>query len=343
MHLSLPALAAQETLSRVAVVGCGHRFRSAIEPTLTAMGVRAVLVVEPDRAARRRAVSGLGRGTAVAAQMLTTELLREMRPDAVIIASPSGLHFEHVDMSLRCGLPTFVEKPAAGTAISAQKLRSYGCGLLVVAEQRRYRRDLQLVRSFIEMGELGEIERIVYRDSVAPTPDFRSTWRNDPGLACGGVLLDLGYHTVGAVQWLLSGTVGDFVITSARLDTGGLRVETRAEANGRWGDTEVELEIGLDAARPHEELRVTGNRGEVRVERDRTNSGSSNIYLRKSGAGSCRMNIVLGSHYDAKSLRDFMRVGPDVSGLTHHAATLRFIDQIYLCAGNELRNSSTCR
>lgn len=320
------------TRSSVAVVGCGHRFRSAIEPALTSMGVHAVLIIDPDSGARSRTSDSLGRGTAVCAAELTAELLLETSPQAVIIASPSGLHYEHAVLALRCGLPTFVEKPAASNAIAVQELRARGCGLLVAAEQRRYRRDIQLVRSFIEMGELGEVERIVYRDFVTPAPGFRSTWRNDPSMAGGGVLLDLGYHTVGAIQWLLKATSSDFAITSARLYTAGLRVETRAAVKGTWGAAEIELEVGLDQTHPREEFTVVGSRGVVRVRRDRATGSSSVVDVNRPGAERSRLRVTLDSQHDTKSLRDFIVALPDLSGLTYHAATSRFIDQVYMSA-----------
>jgi predicted dehydrogenase len=300
------------------------------------------MVVEPDREARDRAVRGLGRGSAVAAQVLTTELLRQARPQAVVIASPSGLHFEHVKLSLNCGLPTYVEKPAAGTARAVQELCGRSRGLLAIAEQRRYRRDLRLARSFIEIGELGEIRRIAYRDLVAPAPEFGSTWRNDPVLAGGGVLLDLGYHTVGAVLWLLGQTAGDFSIASALLHDGGFRVDTRAEVSGSFGSTEIQLEIGLDAIEPREQLTVTGSRGEVRVERYRADGDSSVISLTKPGSSDRRLSVRLGNYHDAKSLRDFIRAVPDARILANQATIMRSIDQIYLCAG-KAEEFSACR
>lgn len=316
-------------ISRIGVIGCGRRFTSAISPALQALGVRASLVVDPDLEARESAVRALGDSTTVTAGSLDDMMLANVTAQALVIASPSGLHFEHAALALAMGLPAFVEKPLACAPGEIASLRSSGDHLLGVAEPRIYRRDLRLLRSFIRSGLIGEIEWLSYRDSVIPPADFGSSWRNDPALAGGGVLLDLGCHTIAVIQWLLGRSIQDFSILSAHVGRADLRVDTHALITCASARTSIEIDVRLCISEPREVLIVTGNLGTARVERDKLDGGTAVVTIVTSSSGTRKRELIIGDRYDSMPLRMFILGASSTATLDRHAATIGFIANAY--------------
>jgi predicted dehydrogenase len=320
---------------RVALVGCGQRFAVSVAPTLAQAKALVVLAADPDPEARSKVASmALCASDLILAASLSRQQLIEADAQAIIISSPSGLHFEHCMIALSCGLPTFVEKPIACTTPHAAALQVASQGRLVASEQRVYREDLGYVRSVIESGVLGEISELNYHDSIIPAPHFNRTWRNDPQLAGGGVLLDLGYHTVGCVQWLLGLKSGDLVVTGARLTTSGLQVEDAAEVLCQVGDTKISLDIRLVRLAPREVIVIKGSRGELRMYRERrTRSAVADISFAVNGESPSHLAVPLEQRIDSKSLLDFLRGGTGADRLDRHIVVLELIEQAYEHSG----------
>jgi predicted dehydrogenase len=295
------------------------------------MGAYPVAVVDPAREARDR-VTQVGfslSNTAVAADIVDLPPLHDVATDAVIIASPSGLHFEHAMIALSSSVPAFVEKPLACTSSQARRLCAFGPSNIVGAEQRIHRTDLKLLQRLIEFGQIGQLRHIDYLDVMAPAPRISSSWRNNVKLAGGGVLLDLGYHTVGAIQWLLGTDASDFAVTHSRLCYGNLQVEDRVDACWISGDVEIWVDIRLCSERPREVITAKGTLGEVRIERERGESQVSTVNIRRAGRSGVTMRLPLTSAYDTKSLCDFMSGMTDSSQLTRHVQILALLDRIY--------------
>lgn len=320
---------------RVALVGCGQRFAASVAPTLSQSEALVVLAADPDPDARSKVTSiAPCVRDLILATSLTRRQLIEAKADAIIISSPSGLHFEHCMIALSYGLPTFVEKPLACTAPDAVALQAASLGRLAASEQRIYREDLGYVRSVIESGVLGEISEFNYQDSIIPAPDFTRTWRNDPGLAGGGVLLDLGYHTAGSVQWLLGLKSGDIVVTEARLTTSGLQVEDTAEVFCRAGGTKITLDIRLVRLAPREVITIRGSRGELRMYRERRKIPAvAGISLAINGEAPIQLRVRLDERTDSKSLLDFLCGRTESGRLNRHIEALELLEQAYECSG----------
>src|ERR687889_1781573 len=133
------------------------------------------------------------------------ELLRYEELDAVVICSPNHLHESHIQAALSANLHVLVEKPLGMSATSVQRvLRAVEKHdrVLMVGMNHRYRPDVQIVRSFVQSGELGSIESIrgswhVFRPSRA-----QLGWRQRRDQAGGGAMLDLGLSILDLGLWL---------------------------------------------------------------------------------------------------------------------------------------------
>src|ERR671922_2333334 len=88
------------------------------------------------------------------------DLLRFESLDAVVICSPNHLHESHILAALSADVHVLVEKPLTMTAASAQRIiraADKRNRVLMVGMNHRYRPDVQIVRSFVQSGELGSI------------------------------------------------------------------------------------------------------------------------------------------------------------------------------------------
>ncbi len=86
------------------------------------------------------------------------DLLRFETLDAVVICSPNHLHESHILAALSANLHVLVEKPLAMNAAAAQRIiraAEKRDRVVMVGMNHRYRPDVQIVRSFVQGGDLG--------------------------------------------------------------------------------------------------------------------------------------------------------------------------------------------
>ncbi|WP_336322987.1 Gfo/Idh/MocA family oxidoreductase [Streptomyces lavendofoliae] len=119
--------------------------------------------------------------------------------DLVVIASPNKTHVPLATAALKAGLPVVVDKPVAGTAAEARGLAGLADerGLLLsVFQNRRWDNDFLTLRSLIERGELGDVQRFESRFERW-RPRLKGGWRESGAPEeFGGLLYDLGSHVV---------------------------------------------------------------------------------------------------------------------------------------------------
>lgn len=126
-------------------------------------------------------------------------LARSEALDLVVVASPNRAHYAHTCAVLEADLAVVVDKPFVPTAAEGRGLidlaRQRGL-LLTVFQNRRWDNDMHTVRSLVEDGALGSVQRFESRfERWIPTP--KPGWRESGGAEeAGGVLYDLGSHLV---------------------------------------------------------------------------------------------------------------------------------------------------
>jgi predicted dehydrogenase len=88
------------------------------------------------------------------------EALTQAEADAVVIATPSGLHPEHIRTALSAGCHVFVEKPLAETvedAVAVTDMARAGGLTLMVGHTFLYNNLVHDVKARIDSGELGDV------------------------------------------------------------------------------------------------------------------------------------------------------------------------------------------
>jgi len=132
-------------------------------------------------------------------------LLADPGVDAVYIATPPYAHKDYTLVAAQAGKPVYVEKPMAMRFSDCQTMiaacRDAGVPVFVAYYRRALPRFLK-VKEIVEAGLIGEPRAVtvaLYRPHAPGAPD----WRVDPGVAGGGLFVDMGCHTLDFLDFVL--------------------------------------------------------------------------------------------------------------------------------------------
>ncbi|MBD2758611.1 Gfo/Idh/MocA family oxidoreductase [Yimella sp. cx-573] len=137
--------------------------------------------------------------------------------DLIVLATPTGMHVDHLRAAIAAAVPIVVDKPITPDAESAQQAvaaaAAAGCPLTVF-QNRRWDTPHLAAKKLLADGSLGELVRYEFRwERWRPEPKAR--WREQDSAADGGgLLLDLGAHLVDSAVDLF-GPVDSVVATMA--------------------------------------------------------------------------------------------------------------------------------
>jgi predicted dehydrogenase len=138
------------------------------------------------------------------------KLCRSPQVDAVFVATPNACHLQDVLVAAECGKPVLCEKPMAIHADQCRQMveaaRNAGV-LLGVAQVFRFEDSTAWFRERVAAGSIG---KVVFARSEFSFPADRSharTWINDPAIAGGGPVADVGVHCIDALRFILQDEV----------------------------------------------------------------------------------------------------------------------------------------
>lgn len=191
---------------RIAIVGAGAITQVAHLPVLRKLKTIQVVAICDTDLPKARALAD--RFEVPDAFTDIEEVLDYEQLDAVAICTPNHLHEPHVMAALSANLHVLVERPLAMNTLGVQRLLKAAekkNRTLMVAMNHRYRSDVQIVRSFVQSGELGKLESV--RGSWHTFRPSRSQlgWRQRRDEAGGGAMLDLGHAILDLGLWLANG------------------------------------------------------------------------------------------------------------------------------------------
>lgn len=161
----------------------------------------------------------------------TEEMCRSSEVDVVYIASPDAVHLTDVLTALRHGKHVLCEKPMGMNAAECRQMvraAEQAQRILGVAHVFRLEESVLRARESVSSGELGE--------STQARAEFHywnqghgRAWINDPRLACGGPMADVGIHCIDALRFILQEEV-THVTTIAQGDDRSAPMESSAIA-----------------------------------------------------------------------------------------------------------------
>ncbi|HUS18702.1 MAG TPA: Gfo/Idh/MocA family oxidoreductase, partial [Terriglobales bacterium] len=159
----------------------------------------------------------------------TAEMCRSEEVDAIFVASPDALHLADVLTAFSHGKHVLCEKPMAMNADECRQMiaaAKKAKRLLGVAHIFRFAHSVQHAQSQVAAGRLGEVSQARAEFHYWNEGHGRS-WINDPGLACGGPIADVGVHCIDTLRFILQDEVIG-VSATARSDAKSQPMEVSA-------------------------------------------------------------------------------------------------------------------
>lgn len=149
-------------------------------------------------------------------------LVNDAEVDAVYVATPPGAHLDGARLAAAAGKPAYVEKPMARHAPECTAMIAAFAAArqkLFVAYYRRALPRFLKIKELLESGALGTLTGVGYRMSTPArvvSEPAKLPWRLDAGHAGGGLLLDVGSHTLDLLDFFC-GPLGEVHGAAARL------------------------------------------------------------------------------------------------------------------------------
>src|SRR4051812_32101098 len=202
---------------RIGLVGAGAIAQLAHLPVLAKMrGAELCALCDNDRPKARALADRFGIPDVVTdiEDMLELEDL-----DAVVIATPNHLHEPHVLAALAAKRHVLCERPLSLTSRGVERILAAAARtdcIVSVANNHRYRTDVQTLSRFMQGGELGKIMGV--RSGAYHFKRPSEGWRSRRPESGGGAFLDYGVPLLDLALWLAD--YPDPVRVTAHMDRG---------------------------------------------------------------------------------------------------------------------------
>lgn len=188
---------------KIGFIGTGNIAHSHVHRLRQIDGVRIVSMADPSEASRER-IRERFQLQKIAEFDDHVKMLAECELDAVVICSPHTLHYRHAMDALSAGMHVLVEKPLTCTSQAAKNLTQKADEMdkiLQVSFQRHFIPAFMYIRDVIADGTIGPLTSVTatlyqdWKDAQA------GTWRQNPALSGGGMLMDSGSHIIDVMLW----------------------------------------------------------------------------------------------------------------------------------------------
>jgi UDP-N-acetyl-2-amino-2-deoxyglucuronate dehydrogenase len=252
---------------RFALVGCGriaNNHFAAIREHHERCQLVGVCDINP------RALAEAAGNTGAEGYSNLDRMLARCDADAVIVATPSGLHSEQAIQIARGGRHIITEKPMATRWDDGKRMvaaaDAAGVRLFVVKQNRR-NATLQLLKNAVDKKRFGRIYMVNLNvfwtrpDEYYSSAKWRGTWEFD-----GGAFMNQASHYVDLIDWIV-GPVESLQAYTATLardieveDTGVISLRWRNGALGSMNVTMLTYPRNLEGS-----ITVLGEHGTVRI------------------------------------------------------------------------------
>ncbi|WP_312514083.1 Gfo/Idh/MocA family oxidoreductase [Massilia sp.] len=252
---------------RFALVGCGRIARNhmnAIRDHAERCELVGVCDIDP------RALDEAAGNTGARPFASLEQMLAGCEPDAVVLATPSGLHSQQAIRIAAAGRHVITEKPMATRWEDGKRMVAAadeaGVRLFVVKQNRR-NATLQLLKRAVEKKRFGRIYMVNLNvfwtrpDAYYQSASWRGTWEFD-----GGAFMNQASHYVDLLEWIV-GPVESLQAYTATLardieveDTGVISLRWRNGALGSMNVTMLTWPRNMEGS-----ITILGERGSARI------------------------------------------------------------------------------
>ncbi|WP_193571474.1 Gfo/Idh/MocA family protein [Paenibacillus psychroresistens] len=191
---------------RVAVLGAGAIANEHFDAVQATEGLAACAVVDIDYA-KANEVANFYEIKAYTDYRL---MIQTEKPDVVAIALPHFLHKETAVFAAEHGCHLMLEKPMALSVLECDEIIEAGRKAdirILVGHTQHYMAENIHAKKIIQSGELGKLVMIHDIRHTNYFEDSRPQWFVEKAKSGGGILANLGTHSIDKIQWLTDSTV----------------------------------------------------------------------------------------------------------------------------------------
>ncbi len=249
---------------KVAVLGAGAIAGNHFDAIAAIGGLEACAVadIHEDRA------QDIARRYGITAYQDYREMIEQERPDIAVIALPHYLHKEAAVFASAHGCHLMLEKPMALSAAECDMIieaaRQADIRILVGHTQHYMAHNL-LAKQIVQSGKIGEIVMIHDARHANYFHATRPDWFLEKSKSGGGILANLGTHSIDKIQWLV-----DSKVRKVRAATSHYGKRGDVEGSGMIyleldnSVTAVIVQSGYEGV-PRNETEIIGTKGMLRL------------------------------------------------------------------------------
>ena len=205
------------------------------------------------------------------------ELLADPNVNAVYVATPPGSHLDIARKCLKAGKPTYMEKPLArNLAETLEIVEAFEKAKvpLFSAYYRRGQEKFIKAREIVQSGMLGEVSAVDYSMLRPPfrsqAPDGRLPWRFNPRHSGGGLIMDVGCHTIDIIDFIVgdlydpTGVATNIAQAYEVEDTVSLSCKFE-NSSGKAGVVSMRWSFAASKASHDDTITIYGTEGKIRL------------------------------------------------------------------------------
>lgn len=193
---------------RFAIIGCGGYVRTHVKTIVESVPqfkCVALCDIVRDHAESLRSESFVKDDPAIFLDY--KQMLKQVKPDAVLVSTPHTLHFQHAFDSMAAGSHVMIDKPMVTNSEQARKLVRQSKAkkkLLSLAIQGTHTAEFAYARQMLDDGTLGPIQLATGIMGQGWMKGTVGLWRQEPSLSGGGQLYDSTCHVLSSMLFLVN-------------------------------------------------------------------------------------------------------------------------------------------
>ena len=258
---------------KYALIGCGRIATNHIKAAVNNhLEIAAVCDIIPEKMGALLAKHGLENDKSIAYYTDYIQMLDEVKPTLVSIATESGIHAQIALDCIDRGIHVIIEKPMAMSMADADKIirHSEAKGVKVSAcHQNRFNIAVQKMRQALEAGRFGRLShgsihvRWNRDHSYYDQASWRGTWAQD-----GGCLMNQCIHGIDLLRWMFGDEVEEVFGTTRQQFHDYLEAEDVGMAVVKFKNGAIATIEGTTNVYPknlEETLYIFGETGTVKI------------------------------------------------------------------------------
>jgi 2-hydroxy-4-carboxymuconate semialdehyde hemiacetal dehydrogenase len=184
--------------------------------------------------------------------------------DAVVLATPTLLHYSQTLSALRAGKHVLVEKPMAGSLVEAQEMvfeAQQKRKILMVGQVMRFMPNFNVVHNRVEQGAIGQLIHFIER-RLEWRPDLIEWWRAQDNI----LIAHRCSHTLDLIQWLFNLQVRQVSCISSANHPGFPGEDDFGALFSLEGGSYADLQHSLICRERIHDIVIIGEHGTIRFE-----------------------------------------------------------------------------